>query len=275
MRVPHRAAWLGLMLCIVTLGAARAQEALDCLIDSHSRVKVSAASVGVISKVHVDRGDVVHAGEVLVELESSVEAAQLAAARARANNDQPIASATARLDLARKVLDRLARLRKASPGAVTEVKYDEAATEVASATANLRDAEQNRELARLEAERAQATLALRRVVSPIDGVVVERALTAGEYRTEQAHVLTLARIDPLHVEVFAPLRLFGTLTLGQAAKIVPEAPVGGEYEARITVIDRTIDAASGTFGVRLALPNPSLSIPAGLRCQVRFEPAPG
>ncbi len=250
-----------------------AQEALDCLIDSHSRVKVSAASVGVIGKVHVDRGDVVRAGQLLVELESSVEAAQLAAAEARAANDQQIASTTAKLDLAKRVLDRLGRLRKASPGAVTEVKYDEAATEVAAALAALRDAEHNRELARLEAERARATLALRRVVSPLDGVVVERALTAGEYRSEQAHVLTLARIDPLHVEVYAPLALFGALKLGMAATIEPERPVGGRHEARITVIDRTIDAASGTFGVRLELPNPDLAIPAGLRCRIRFGAA--
>lgn len=250
-------------------------EAFDCLVDSHSRVKVSAASVGVISKILVDRGDVVRVGQPLVELESSVEAAQLAAAEARAANDQPIASANARLDLARRVLDRLGRLRKASPGAVTEVKADEATTEVAAALAAVRDAEQNRHLSRLEAVRAKATLGLRLVSSPIDGVVVERALTVGEYRSEQAHVLTLARIDPLHIEVFAPLRLFGALKVGMSATVMPEQPIGGEHQAKITVIDRTIDAASGTFGVRLDLPNPGLAIPAGLRCRIRFEARPG
>ena len=41
--------------------------------------------------------------------------------------------------------------------------------------------------------------------------------------------------------------------------------------ARVTVVDRVVDAASGTFGVRLELPNPDYRLPAGLKCKVRFE----
>ena len=36
------------------------------------------------------------------------------------------------------------------------------------------------------------------------------------------------------------------------------------------IVDPVIDGASGTFGVRLRLPNPDRVVPAGLRCQVRF-----
>jgi hypothetical protein len=36
-------------------------------------------------------------------------------------------------------------------------------------------------------------------------------------------------------------------------------------------VDRVIDAASGTFGVRLELPNRERKIPAGVRCRVRFK----
>jgi hypothetical protein len=38
----------------------------------------------------------------------------------------------------------------------------------------------------------------------------------------------------------------------------------------VTVVDRVFDAASSTFGVRLELPNPDYSLPAGLRCRIRF-----
>jgi len=38
----------------------------------------------------------------------------------------------------------------------------------------------------------------------------------------------------------------------------------------VTVVDRVIDAASGTFGVRLDLPNPDLSIPGGLPCEIQL-----
>lgn len=50
--------------------------------------------------------------------------------------------------------------------------------------------------------------------------------------------------------------------------MLPE--VGGVHTGRVTVVDRVVDAASGTFGVRLALPNADYRLPAGLKCKVRF-----
>ena len=52
--------------------------------------------------------------------------------------------------------------------------------------------------------------------------------------------------------------------------VLPEAPVGGSYTATVTVVDRVFEAASGTVGVRLELPNPDLRLPAGIHCRVRF-----
>jgi RND family efflux transporter MFP subunit len=273
-RMPHAALLCGAaaLLGLASAPAAAQSDSFDCLIEAQSRVKVSASAPGVIARMNVDRGDLVKQGDVLAELESSVETAQFAAAQARAQNIQGVESARARLMLARSVDDRLNRLRRANAGAVTEASLDEARSELASALAGVRDAESNLELARLEAARAAAVLALRRVVSPVDGVVVERALTVGEYRHEQAHVLTVARIDPLHVEVFAPLRLLNSVRGGDMAEVTPEEPVGGRHMARVQVVDRLLDAASGTFGMRLVLPNPGLAIPAGLRCKVRFLP---
>jgi multidrug efflux pump subunit AcrA (membrane-fusion protein) len=45
----------------------------------------------------------------------------------------------------------------------------------------------------------------------------------------------------------------------------------GSYAAKVVVVDRVIDAASATFGVRLELPNPGNKFPSGVRCQVRFS----
>jgi multidrug efflux pump subunit AcrA (membrane-fusion protein) len=44
----------------------------------------------------------------------------------------------------------------------------------------------------------------------------------------------------------------------------------GTYQAKIVVVDKVIDAASGTLGVRLQLPNPDNRIPAGIKCSVVF-----
>jgi membrane fusion protein (multidrug efflux system) len=100
-------------------------------------------------------------------------------------------------------------------------------------------------------------------------VVMERFLSPGEY-VENQPVLKLAQIDPLNVEVFAPVELFGTIKVGQQAKVRPEAPIGGSYKAKVVIVDRVIDAASGTFGIRLEIPNPKNMLPAGLKCRVIF-----
>jgi multidrug efflux pump subunit AcrA (membrane-fusion protein) len=102
-------------------------------------------------------------------------------------------------------------------------------------------------------------------------VVTERLLVPGEYRNEQSPILTLAQIDPLRVEVFVPTSQYGRIRIGSNAQIRPQQPISGSYPATVTVVDQVLDAASGTFGVRLALPNPGLRLPAGIRCKVQFE----
>jgi membrane fusion protein, multidrug efflux system len=53
---------------------------------------------------------------------------------------------------------------------------------------------------------------------------------------------------------------------GMTSQVKPESPLTGEYSAKVMVVDRVMDAASGTFGVRMELPNPHLKLPAGLEC---------
>lgn len=112
-------------------------------------------------------------------------------------------------------------------------------------------------------------MALRTIRSTIAGVVVERLGAPGEYVGEE-HFLSIAKINPLFVELVVPVDYFGAIKEGAVAQVILEEPVGGSYPARVVIVDQVIDAASGTFGVRLELPNPQLKLPAGLRCQVVF-----
>jgi membrane fusion protein, multidrug efflux system len=127
----------------------------------------------------------------------------------------------------------------------------------------------NRRLADLELQRTSAEVALRTIKSPVNGVVVERFMHPGEF-PKQEKILKIAQIHPLRVEVYAPVSMLGKVSVGSVAYVKPEAPVPGEYAAKVTVVDRVVDAASGTFGVRLELPNHDLKLPAGLKCTVRF-----
>ena len=96
-------------------------------------------------------------------------------------------------------------------------------------------------------------------------------MSPGEFVYSQTPLLTVAEMNPLNVEVYIPIDLYGKVIKGSPATILPESPIGGSYAARVVVVDQVFDAASGTYGARLELANPQYAIPAGLRCRVKFE----
>lgn len=274
--IRHKATAL-LVLVLLSLPSANTRAAtpgpngqgLTCLIEPNMVVTVSSPVEGVVKTVQADRGDLVQEGQVLATLESSVEEAAVAVARYRAEIQAAVKSSEARYEFSLRKLTRAEDLSKKQTISVHEL--DEARTEKLLAELGRLEAQENKRLAELEYQRAQAALALRTIRSPISGVVVERLVSPGEYRNNlQNQVMKLAQLSPLRVEVFAPVSLLGKIKVGMRAEVVPEAPMDEPRSARVTVIDRVVDAASGTFGVRLALPNPNYQLPAGLKCTIRF-----
>ena len=275
----HRTAWYARWsLCLALTASpawaqvqaappANAQE-FECVIEPQQVVKLASPVVGLIARLDVDRGDIVRKGQVVGKIEDGVEVANLALARARATNDAAVKSAEARVQFLRSKYDRLDKLHSRAISSLASLEEIEA--EVGVAEQQLKEARLNLSIARLEVAHAEEVLNQRTLRSPIDGVVVERLLVPGEYRNDQSPVLTLAQIDPLRVEVFVPSARFGQILVGSKAEVRPEQPIGGVHDALVTVVDHVLDAASGTFGVRLALPNPQLTLPAGIRCKVTF-----
>jgi RND family efflux transporter MFP subunit len=258
--------FISLALLFAATPALAAQ--YDCLMEPKQELKLAAPVQGVVSEVNVDRGDIVHKGQVLARLESDVEEATAQIAAVHAANETAIASGRARVEFLQRKMNRNEQLR---PGNIVSFAVaDEAAADEKVAEAQLREAEMNVAQARVEAHRAIGLLKQRLVISPVDGVVTERALGPGEFRNDQAHILTVAEIDPLRIETFLPISVYGHIKVGDTATIMPEQPVGGHYTATVTVVDRVLDAASGTVGVRLELPNPDLTLPAGIHCRVDF-----
>jgi len=220
----------------------KAGETFECLVKPFMVVKVGSPVDGVLEQVMVNRGDRVRKGQVVAKLQSGVEAAAVRLSEAR-------------VEFGLRRVERNETLFKKQ--LISAQERDELATEV-----NLRKEELRRE---------QETLKLRTIVSPIDGVVVERHLAPGEFiRSEKSMVLELAQINPLNIEVIAPARLFGSVAAGNPGKVSLAPFFPGSYKARVVVVDKVIDAASGTLGVRLQLPNPDHKIPAGIKCSVAF-----
>jgi RND family efflux transporter MFP subunit len=203
-------------------------------------VAVGSPVAGVLETVDVERGDRVRAGQVIARLRSGVERAAVDLAKARTEFEQRRVARNQDLDQ-----DEL----------ISEHERDEMLTQSV--------------IAELELAEANELLEMRTIRSPLDGVVVERSRAPGELIQDTA-IATIAQIDPLNVEVILPVALFGSIAVGDLAEVLPAAPVDGAYPAKVVIVDQVIDAASGTFGVRLELPNRTAQLPAGLQCRVRF-----
>ena len=242
--------------------------ASTCIIKPHVTVQLGSAVSGVLSATLVDRGDVVKRGQVVAQLELSVEQASVALDRMRASNDSAIRVEEADKDLSVREAERKKFLVDQKIANLNSL--DELTTKVREGELRVQQAQMDQRLAELTAQRSERTLELKQIRSPIDGVVIERKLSAGEYIYEQTSVMTIAQVDPLNVELVLPLQRYGTIKVGSTAIVHPATPVGGAYPARAEVVDPVIDAASDTFGVRLILPNPDRAIPAGIRCTVQW-----
>nr|WP_249153740.1 efflux RND transporter periplasmic adaptor subunit [Bradyrhizobium diazoefficiens] len=266
----------GLLVCFSVCGSTAASAQVlslagrdfDCLMEARVTVKLGAAVTGLVKKVLVDRGDIVKEGQAVAEMESDVQSAVVAVSRIRATNNFQMLGLTKRAEFLNRKVDRLLSLRKTE--AVSQVAVDEAQTEAFIAEHGVKEAELSFKLAQSELERDEAALNLRTIKSPVDGVVTERLMYAGEYRHDANPLMTIAQIDRLNVEAFLPVSFYRQLTIGSVAEVRPEEPIGGVYKATVTVIDRVLDAASGTFRVRLTLPNADYELPAGTRCKLRF-----
>jgi HlyD family secretion protein len=257
-----RAVGLAVAVPTVAVGAD-----FDCLVQPRETVAISSPVPGYIERVAVDRGDLVREGTVIVQLEASLERAAVSVARARVEQESAMLSAKVRLEFGVRRYDRTVDMFKKELVPLKEM--DEAETAKILAEHGVLEVQENMRVAKLELERAEAALALRTIRSPFTGIVTDRLLSPGEL-VDKAPILKLARIDPLRVEVFVPVAMLGRIGVGSRVTVIPEAPVNTPHEASVTVVDRVVDAASGTFGVRLEMPNPDNRLPAGLKCKARF-----
>jgi multidrug efflux pump subunit AcrA (membrane-fusion protein) len=145
------------------------------------------------------------------------------------------------------------------------------------AASELQDARDNRRLAELEVSRNEEQIRLRAIRSPVSGVVVERNVHAGELADpgeQRKPLLRIADIAVLHAEAVLPAEAYSFVKAGQRAIVRAEVPRKMQAEATVRVVDKVLDAASGTFGVRLEVPNPGLEIPAGIACRVELPGVP-
>ncbi len=248
------------------IAAEKAQ--LDCLVKPGMYIELSSPVDTTIIELFVDAGDDIKKGQPLVMLENTVEIAKVELAKRQALSWSEIENSRVQLEYARRSLKRIEDLYKKN--SVSLFEKDKASTEVSLAKIELIKAKEKKNLAKLGLEQAEAQLALRTIKSPIDGIVIDSYARVGESVAGRP-IMKLAQIDPLRVEVIAPTEYFGLLKKGMKVEIRPERPANKTFKATITVVDQLIDPASGSFTVRMALPNSDEQLVGGVNCIAKFN----
>ena len=241
--------------------------ALDCVINPHKVFDLGSGVPGVLDKLNVERSDYVEANQVVAELEAGVERANVAVARARAEITSELHLGELNLAFDERRKARIADLYAAQ--SVSIQNKEDAELEAQLSLWRLQEAQERESIRKLELLRAQEQLEQKIVRSPGSGFVLKNFKSEGEYVEDQP-IVRIAQLDRLNVEVIAPMELFGKIKVGMSADVYPETLGTRPYRAEVSVVDRIGDTASGTFGVRLNLPNADYAVPAGVKCSLQF-----
>ncbi len=196
---------------------------------------------GTIVKIAADSGAAVKAGDLIVELDTTVEQAQLAAAQAR-------------LELAKLQRARAAEL--AAKNTISASEQDTAIAELNQATADV--------------AAIQATIDKKHVRAPFDGRVGIRLVNLGQFVARGRALVPLQKLDPVYVNFTVPQRQLGSLVLGQPV-IVHTDSVPVPYRGTITAINSEVDAETRNVSVQALLANPEEHLRAGMFVQVEVE----
>ena len=262
--------WVMVFLAVTGTSYVLAEELppLDCVISPYEVVDLASSVRGVLDKIYVDKSDFIEKGAVAASLEAGVERASVQLATARAAIDSEVQVGVVNLDFDQR---RKARIQSLYDKKTVSIELkDEADRARALSRWRLQQAKDLKGIRQLELVRAQEQLKQKIIRTPISGFVLQRFKVAGEYVEDQP-IMRIAQLDPLYVEAVVPIEFYGRIASGMHARVYPEPAGDKSYDAEVAVIDRAGDAASGTFGIRLALPNPEHKVLAGVRCVLKFN----
>lgn len=258
-----------LTIAAVYLAGAAHAASFDCVVNPSIVVGVASTVPGLLEEVLIDRGDIVKKGQILARLNADTELSTIDVMSEQAANTSEIEAQKARYKLALNRMERSKRL--ASQNVTSKDAVEEAIAQMEVSKLELTLAESRKRILELELARARTILSQKVIVSPIDGIVMDRKLYAGEYLDQNGKLATIAQLDPLIVEAFVADSEYSKFSVGLAVRVTVSEPRNEVRVGTVQVIDRVLDAASRTFGVRIMLPNTDNRLPAGQRCKVEFD----
>ncbi len=202
-------------------------------------VTVSADLPGTVDKINFDSGKPVQQGEILVQLDTRQERAQLAATEAQR-------------DLAKINYARYDELQK--QGVISKQDYDKAMADQKQTEANVGE--------------VRATIERKTIRAPFSGVLGIRQANLGQYLAAGSAIVPLQSLNPIYVNFSVPQDVLGQVKVGDNVRLTTENLTGLEFTGRVNALDSVVDQATRNVQVQATLANPAGKLKPGMFVQV-------
>ena len=204
-------------------------------------IEVAPEVAGTVVAIDFKANDTVEAGQRLVQLDDSIDRADLRLYQAA-------------IDLAQRVLDRVSSLR--ARGNAPQSDLDTANADLLKAKAQI--------------ARAQATIDKKAIGAPFAGIVGIRKVDVGAYVAAGASMVTLQRLDQVYVDFTLPEQAFSRVSQGQKVEVRADAFPDDVFRGTVSGIEPVLDATSRMLKVRATIDNPGLKLRPGFFANVRL-----
>jgi membrane fusion protein, multidrug efflux system len=202
-------------------------------------VTVSADLPGVVERISFESGQSVSTGDVLVELDTRQERAQLASLEAQS-------------ELARVNYGRMQQLVNA--GVISRMDYDQATSQQKATEANVAE--------------IRATIARKTIRAPFSGILGIRKVNLGQYLAAGAPMVVLQSLNPIYVDFGVPQQTAAQVKVGSKLRVASEELAGHGFTGRVTALDSVIDETTRNVQVQATLANPEGKLRPGMFVQV-------
>jgi len=203
-------------------------------------VTVSADLPGTVYKINFESGKSVKAGDVLLELDTRQERAQLAAAE----SDR---------DLARINYGREQQLVK--EGVVPRSEFDNAFAQQKSTEARVGE--------------IQATIDRKTIRAPFSGILGLRQANLGQYLAAGQAIVSLQALNPIYVNFGVPQQEAPHVGVGSTLRVTSDDLPGVQFGGRVTAVDSVIDQTTRNIQIQATLANPAGRLRPGMFVQVQ------
>jgi membrane fusion protein, multidrug efflux system len=202
-------------------------------------VMVSADLPGSVARINFESGKTVKEGEVLVELDTREERAQLA-------------SLEAQRDLAKVNFGRMQELVK--EGVISRLEYDQATAQQKQTEANV--------------AQVRATIERKTIRAPFSGTLGLRKVNLGQYLSAGNAVVELQALNPIYVDFGLPQQALGQVRVGRSLRVTSEDLPGRVFTGRVTALESVVDQTTRNVQIQATLPNPQGKLQPGMFVQV-------